>query len=70
MISGMKTNGISLTMRSSITGMQTASVFYAVMEDPRVKDVKRAYMYQQRAVSEMASPASPTRTLQRAVNSP
>lgn len=68
MISGVKMNGISLTTRSSITSIQTVSVFHAVMEDPRAKDAKKAYMYQQRAVPKMALPSSPTRTLERAVS--
>ena len=66
-MSGMKTNGTSLTMRSFITSIQTVSVFYAMVEDPRVKDANKTYMYQQRAVSEMALPSSPTRTLERDV---
>jgi len=63
MISGVKTNGISLTMRSSMTSIQTVSVFHALMEDPRAKDTKKAYMYQQRAM-----PFSPTGTLECAVS--
>ena len=49
MISGMKINEIGLTTRSSTTSIQTVSVFHAVMEDPRAKDAKKVYMYQQRA---------------------
>src|SRR3984885_13882483 len=60
----MKMNGISLTMRSSMTSIQTVSVFHAVMKDPRAKDAKKAYMYQRRAVSEMGLPSSPTKTLE------
>ena len=66
MISGVKMNGISLTTTSSITSIQTVSVFHAVMEDPRAKDAKKAYLYQQRAVPKMALPSPLTRTLERA----